>query len=164
MAMTKRFRFGVSRAGRGLNYMRVRNWALFLLSLFPILPLTACGNEAKSGAAATTDTYANLSARQVMETYAKAYQSEDWGTCKKLLASSVSFKSADEFELRANSVRKEQGPIENLSIISEADQGATFIYRVAIKYQNRSQPYTFADAFEIQRINNTWKITNFPYV
>ena len=154
--------------------MTLRSKPAKLLSLINYIMLFAlilvgCGEESNGNnsigsASRPTDPYTNLQPRQVMEIYLKAYQSQDWKTCKALLASSVYFKSPDEFELIAQSQRKKYGTIENVFISDQSDLGSTFHFWVSVKYSKEEKELGANSPFEINRINNSWKIESFPYL
>lgn len=146
------------------------------------------GGAAAANATKAADAYASYTPQQVIDTYLKAYQAEDFETCKALIApvSQAAWQSPDEFDLKVKALDKKGKFVLKTYGVSD-DEGSKITYGVTyqrVPTGNQSTPtqgVRLGDAatavpasptplqdldgsLTVVRTNNTWKIETYSYM
>ena len=153
---------------------------------------TAAAGPGGNAGADATDPYTGLNAEQVLDTYLKAYQNQDFETCRALLSKEVlaGWSSPDELKLQAEAQEKQFGRLQIKIFGLLYDQGSTVTYLVQYTRTGGSPtptaqilipaspivptatqpgaptatPIVRSANFELRRENNTWKISNYTVI
>lgn len=146
------------------------------------------GGAAAANATKAADAYASYTPQQVIDTYLKAYQAEDFETCKALIAliSKAVWQSPDEFDLKVKALdKKGKFVLKNYGVSDDEGSKITF----GVTYQRvpsadqptPTQGVRLGDAatavpasptllqdlggsLTVVRTNNTWKIETYSYM